>query len=588
MQFDPLVGRKLGGYRIDAMLGEGGMARVYRGYHERLQRQVAIKVIHPQSSGQAEFQRYFEQEAQLIARLQHRNIVAVYDFGEDSNTHMLYLVMQYVSGGTLREQIVNGQPLEIRRSALYALQMARALHHAHQRGIVHRDVKPLNMLISGDNRMELLLSDFGLAELFNNLSDGPAQSMQPQSSDVDQKLSRMGNITGTPRYMSPEQCLSRAVDARTDIYALGIVLFEMLTGQPPFRSPSIYGLLHQQVTTPPPSIQDINPSVPQAIAQLTIKAMAKAREQRFQTAQEMAQALESWLTPTPYVVMPGAGDVTIPPTSQGTPIPLPPQRKRSVPLARIITLCASLLVVSALLLWQTGLIHLPGTVTSPPGQIDGGHNAICASTTTTQTAGAFVENFQDNGRGWPVTSNGDITPRISNHAYTIDIANNSGAFFLCPDTTKAGRLPTSFTLTAHIAHTHGAADTFYGVVFYFNTIGSDNTTQSGYTGYAFGINDQGTCALFKYSPGVPNGYELLYVIQQFKAIHAAPTMNTLQISVRSNTFTFSVNGVTVPFHTANQNQQSVRDSSYTTGSMGLFTSGPNATYSITQFALSLS
>src|SRR6266700_1734683 len=386
MQFDPLVGRKLGGYRIDAMLGEGGMARVYRGYHERLQRQVAIKVIHPQSSGQTEFQGYFEQEAQLIARLQHRNIVAVYDFGEDSDTHMLYLVMQYVSGGTLREQSVNGQPLEIRRAALYALQMARALYHAHQRGIVHRDVKPLNMLVSGENRMELLLSDFGLAELFNNLSDGPARGPQTQNSDEDQKLSRMGSITGTPRYMSPEQCLSRAVDARTDIYALGIVLFEMITGQPPFRSSSIYGLLHQQVSTPPPSIQEINPGVPQALAQLTIKAMAKAREERFQSAKEMAQALESWLTPAPYVVMPGAGDVTIPPMSQGFPIPA--QRKQRIPLARIIAVCGSLIAIGVLLLWQTGLIHLPGTVTPSQGQIGGGHNAICASTAATRAAGA--------------------------------------------------------------------------------------------------------------------------------------------------------------------------------------------------------
>jgi serine/threonine protein kinase len=587
MQFDPLVGRKLGGYRIDAMLGEGGMARVYKGYHERLQRQVAIKIIHPQSSGQKEFQRYFEQEAQLIARLQHRNIVAVYDFGEDSDTQMLYLVMQYVSGGTLREQIVNGQSLEIRRAALYALQMARALHHAHQRGIVHRDVKPLNMLVSGENRMELLLSDFGLAELFNNLSDGPVRGSQTQNGDEDQKLSRMGSITGTPRYMSPEQCLSRAVDARTDIYALGIVLFEMLTGQPPFRSPSIYGLLHQQVSTPPPSIQEINPGVPQALAQLTIKAMAKAREERFQTAKEMAQALESWLTPTPYVVMPGAGDETIPPMSQGLPTPAPRPRKQSTPLARIIAVCGSLIAIGVLLLWQTGLIHLPGAVTPSQGQIDGGHNAICASTAATQTAGAFIENFQDNSRSWPVVSNGDISPEVSNHAYTINIANNSEAFFLCPDAARVGRLPAHFTLTARMTHTRGASDAFYGIAFYLNAAGNGNA-QGSYTGYAFGINDQGMCALFKYNPSASRGYELLYVTQQFKAIHAAPASNTLQVSAQSNTFNFAVNGTTVPFHATNQSQQGVRDSSYITGSMGLFTSGPNATYSITQVTLSLS
>ncbi len=169
MQNDPLVGRQLGAYRIQSLLGEGGMARVYKAYHERLRREVAIKVIRPQSAGQADFQVHFEQEAQLIASLQHRNIVAVYDFGEIER--LGYLVMQYVGGGTLRDQLITGQPLEPRRAALYALQMARALHHAHLHGIVHRDVKPLNMLVSAQNRNELLLSDFGLAKLFERSSE---------------------------------------------------------------------------------------------------------------------------------------------------------------------------------------------------------------------------------------------------------------------------------------------------------------------------------------------------------------------------------------------------------------------------------
>src|SRR5437763_13291825 len=144
MQIDPLVGRQLPetAYQILEMLGEGGMARVYKAYHTRLQREVALKVILPQSMTSATFQQFFEQEAQLIARLHHRNIVTVYDFGESQN--MLYLVMQYVAGGTLRDQISNQQPLDPRRATMYALQMARALYHAHQQGIVHRDVKPIN------------------------------------------------------------------------------------------------------------------------------------------------------------------------------------------------------------------------------------------------------------------------------------------------------------------------------------------------------------------------------------------------------------------------------------------------------------
>jgi len=183
--------------------------------------------------GNPTFQVRFEREAQLVANLQHRNIVVVYDFGESEN--LVFLVMQYVAGGTLRDQLIDRQPLEPRRAALYALQMARALHHAHLRGIVHRDVKPLNMLVSATNRNELLLSDFGLAKLFERSSETLLTTSTLGSGSGDSVLSHAGNIMGTPPYMAPEQCLGKPVDARTDVYALGVVLFEMLTSQLPFR-----------------------------------------------------------------------------------------------------------------------------------------------------------------------------------------------------------------------------------------------------------------------------------------------------------------------------------------------------------------
>ena len=232
MQADPLVGQQLLGtaYQIGEMLGEGGMARVYKAYHTRLQRVVALKVIHPQSMTSASFRQFFEQEAQLVARLHHRNIVAVYDFGESQ--HMLYLVMQYVAGGTLRDQISHQQPLDPRRAAMYALQMARALHHAHQQGIVHRDVKPLNMLVSAENRNELLLSDFGLARLFSKSADLPSAIRDTNHQTDGQVFSRVGGIAGTPLYIGPERWQGQPTDAPRDIYALGIVLFEMLSGQP--------------------------------------------------------------------------------------------------------------------------------------------------------------------------------------------------------------------------------------------------------------------------------------------------------------------------------------------------------------------
>src|SRR2546427_1705661 len=166
MEHDPLIGRRLGAYFIQEKIGEGGMAQVYKAYHERLRRDVAIKVILPQIADQAGFRERFEREAQLVASLEHHNIVAIYDFGEIGT--ITYLVMQYVGGGTLRDKLRKEGHIEPHQAVQYAIQMARALHHAHQRGIVHRDVKPQNMLISSSDSNELQLSDFGIAKLFDS------------------------------------------------------------------------------------------------------------------------------------------------------------------------------------------------------------------------------------------------------------------------------------------------------------------------------------------------------------------------------------------------------------------------------------
>src|SRR5262249_42979749 len=155
MESDSLIGKQLGAYQVQSGLGEGGMARVYKAYHPRLRREVAIKVILSQIADREGFQARFEREAQVVASLEHPNIVSVYDFASEG--HLTYLVMQYVGGGTLRNQLRNKRPLEASRSVHYAIQMARALHHAHQRGIVHRDVKPQNMLVSSADPNHLLL-----------------------------------------------------------------------------------------------------------------------------------------------------------------------------------------------------------------------------------------------------------------------------------------------------------------------------------------------------------------------------------------------------------------------------------------------
>src|SRR5579859_3362225 len=302
MGIDPLIGKQLGAYLIQSKVGEGGMARVYKGYHARLRRDVAIKVVlSSYTEDHEDFRARFEREAQLIASLEHPNIVSVYDFGE-IDTHM-YLIMQYVGGGTLRDQLRTGLPLDPRLAASYAMQMARALHHAHQHGIVHRDVKPQNMLVSSNDPEHLLLSDFGIAKLFGSDHDtGKSSSVSSQSLPRDPALTAVDQIVGTAEYMAPEQIQKKHIDARTDVYSLGVVLYQMLTGQTLFKTNTVIELLYRHVTTVPKPAREVNPNVPEVLAQITAKALEKAPEKRFQSAQEMAQALEAALAPKTTVL----------------------------------------------------------------------------------------------------------------------------------------------------------------------------------------------------------------------------------------------------------------------------------------------
>ncbi len=320
MQQNWLTGTQLGPYRILEKLGEGGMAWVYKGYHERMKREVAIKVILPEKANQAGFKEQFEQEVQIIARLQHRNIVPVYHF--DEINAIMFLVMQYVKGGPLRNRLVQGQPLQPRLAALYALQMARALQHAHEHSVIHRDVKPANMLLASPQSNELLLSDFGIAKLFNQAQESmaaplPAPDPFARSSS---ELSYIAPAVGTPRYMATEQFQNQPVDGRTDIYALGAVLYEMLTGQPPFLANNYVGM---QEKTP------LN---------------------RFQSAEEMAQELKAFLVPSP-------SGIRVPTAKIGVEAPTP---RKPFLRARNILVIITIILIIIELLEKLHILQIPG------------------------------------------------------------------------------------------------------------------------------------------------------------------------------------------------------------------------------------
>lgn len=246
------------------------MAVVYKGYQQSLNRYVAIKVLRAELARDQEFVERFRREALAVADLSHPNILHVYDAGYDHGVY--YIVMAYVDGGSLKELITRG-PIEMEYAIAIAAQVADALHHAHQRGIIHRDVKPSNILISRDGRP--LLTDFGIAKALHE-STG---------------LTRTGTSIGTPEYMAPEQIQGQPVDARTDIYALGIVLYEMLAGWVPFSSTTPVATLYKQVNEPPPPLRQVNIGISAWLQDIVLKAMEKNPWDRYQKASEMAAAL---------------------------------------------------------------------------------------------------------------------------------------------------------------------------------------------------------------------------------------------------------------------------------------------------------
>jgi hypothetical protein len=277
---DALGGQTLGQYRLMARLGRGGMATVYKAYQPSLDRYVAVKVLSTFLAQDPDFTDRFEQEAKAIAKLNHPNILPVHDYGQEGE--LIYIVMRYVEGGTLQDMML-GQPMDLDTAVEITAQMGGALDYAHQRGIVHRDVKPSNVLMADGNWA--LLSDFGLARIIG----------------ASTRITKAGVGMGTPDYIAPEQARGASVDGRSDIYSLAIVLFEMLTGRVPFEGDTSLVVLYKHVTDPPPPPREINPDIPEAVERVVLKALAKDPVDRFQRVGEMVTALQKAVAGGPVV-----------------------------------------------------------------------------------------------------------------------------------------------------------------------------------------------------------------------------------------------------------------------------------------------
>ena len=257
-------------YHLVEEIGQGGMAVVYRGEDILLGRVVAIKVLRPHYAGDEEFLGRFHHEAQAAANLAHPNIVGIYDIGQDDDRH--YLVMEYVAGRSLKELITAEAPLPVQRALDLAIQICAAVGHAHQAGIVHRDVKPQNVLVTEEDRVKV--ADFGIAKALAAAS-----------------ATETGVVLGTARYLSPEQAAGEPATPASDVYALGLILYEMLTGRPPFESESSVGLAMKHLQETPLPLHELTPHVPPAVERMVERAMAKDPAARYATAEELGQAL---------------------------------------------------------------------------------------------------------------------------------------------------------------------------------------------------------------------------------------------------------------------------------------------------------
>src|SRR5215216_2584861 len=264
-------GQMLGPYRIIHQVGRGGMANVYKAYQPSVDRYVAIKVLPTQLAESKEFAKRFQQEARIIAMLEHPHILPVFDYGESDG--IAYFVMRYLDAGTLKDKMEAGRPLPINEIDRIFTQLTDALSYAHGRGVVHRDLKPANALI--DAQGNLFLTDFGIAKLLESASP---------------RLTQTDAIMGTPAYISPEQAQANKVDQRSDIYSLGIILYEMVTGSVPFVADTPLAIILKHVSDPLPLPSVVKPDISAAIEQVILKALAKTPQDRYATAAEFAAA----------------------------------------------------------------------------------------------------------------------------------------------------------------------------------------------------------------------------------------------------------------------------------------------------------
>jgi eukaryotic-like serine/threonine-protein kinase len=314
-------------FELEELVGSGGMSSVYRARDRLLERNVAIKILHEHYSRDDDYVERFRREARAAAKLSHPNIVTVIDRGEADGRQ--YIVFEYVDGQNLKQLIQSRGRLPVRNALELGVEIARALAFAHAQGLVHRDVKPQNVLLGGG---DVKVTDFGIA----------------RSLDVNVGLTQTGTVLGTSEYISPEQATGKEVDERTDVYSLGVVLYELLAGAPPYTGDSFVAVAMKHVSDPVPSIAEARPDVPLRVDAALQRAMAKDPDDRFQSMDELVAELEGCLT---ALAEPDAERTVMdaPPVPEAAPSRRPEsrrsrRRRRRTPLVLILVAVAAVVV----------------------------------------------------------------------------------------------------------------------------------------------------------------------------------------------------------------------------------------------------
>ena len=545
-------GQMLGPYRIIDQVGKGGMATVYKAYQASVDRYVAIKVLPSQLAESKEFVTRFQQEARIIARLEHPHILPVFDYGESDGT--AYFVMRYLQAGTLKDKMEFGRPLPLTEIDRIFTQLTDALSYAHSQGIVHRDLKPANALI--DSHGNIFLTDFGIAKLLESASP---------------RLTQTDAIMGTPAYISPEQAQSQPVDRRADIYSLGIILYEMVTGQVPFVADTPLAVLFKHISDPLPPPSRLKPDVPPSIEQVILKALAKDPRDRFETADEFLtawkRALEEkgtvrWEPQTEVVPTPG----TLPSTQ--TPPRLAPATTTTSRAARpagwiigcLAGICLLFAVGGGILLAANQLspsFFNPATETPPPTQTQ----PVIAPTPTiliSNTGTVLLDDDFSGDNSWGTLTNSDNTVNYDGDTFRMQVFRENWFVWSTPNE----EVYQNVHLEVTAINNDGELTTAFGIMC--------NQQEESASYYYLAITPNGQYAIGKATSGEQDVF--LTNNDRWAASNQIPrnaASYRIGADCGNGTLTLYVNG---------QQIASASDSSYASGYVGLFAwSGENST-----------